>query len=120
MARTQIDEGNIRDRVLTGASFVPDMGFYDETKNYYTDDIVWWRGSWYKALHNLAALPEGTLSNTPDKDTSNWELIQPPLFSARPSGSNTYDDSTRVVISFDTVEVSHDSFSLNNSIVGII
>ena len=72
---TVIDERQIKDRVLTGASFDPQLHLYDETKSYTAGNVVHWQGKLYVATGNVGAKSEGDLSNAPTNATNLWEEV---------------------------------------------
>ncbi len=101
MARTQISKELIANRNLTGASFIPELGFYDETKNYSVGDVVFWKGKWYTAVNNITSSTlEGDLANAPDV-SSDWEEMKPQIYSVYPSSSQNFSN-TPITIAFDT------------------
>jgi hypothetical protein len=86
MARTQTTEQQIKDRVLTGASFNPELGFYDETFSYISGDSVIWKNEKYICNTNITGTNEGDLSSAPDI-SGNWERQPNAKYSVYPSAS---------------------------------
>jgi hypothetical protein len=76
MPRTEIRSSNIIDNGLTGASFDPNIGIYDETKSYTEGDTVIWKSTYYKVTQNITGGQEGDLSNAPDVSAS-YDKIKP-------------------------------------------
>lgn len=74
MALTQTNEKQLKDHVITGASFVPEMNIYDETRNYSINEVLWWNGKIYKSVNNITGVSEGDLSNAPHV-SSDWVEI---------------------------------------------
>lgn len=77
MARTQINYKNIKNKSLTGASFIDGLNVFDETKNYNEGDIVFWKGQWYKVVQAITGLQEGDLSNSPDNNSASYKKFEP-------------------------------------------
>lgn len=101
MAKTQIRAKNIDNRTLTGASFIPELMMYDETKNYSSGDIVNWKGSKYIANTTITSSTlESDLSNAPDT-SADWDKLKPFIFSCYPSASQSFNN-TKTTISFDS------------------
>ena len=112
MGRTQVTEQNIKDRVLTGASFNPDMIFYDETKNYNINDVVFWKGSLYTANVSITGTTEGDLTNSPDASTD-WDKNTAVSFSCYPGSQQTFNN-TPVTLNFDTTRATDPALSLSS------
>jgi len=89
MPRTQLKYSNLADHTLTGASFVPEMNFYDETASYVAGDRVVWKGSIYEAKNDVTGTVEGDLSNTPDTSVD-WEIVNSALFGSYASVQQTF------------------------------
>jgi len=113
MARTQLDERGIANKVITGTSFRDEMKIYDETKAYLQGDRVIWQNNWWEALGSITPTSEGNLTSAPDINTAGWKKVEPPVFSVHPSVSQTFDNSARTIINFNTIDTPDDSFSLN-------
>ena len=111
MPRTQLDERNLSNNVLTGASFKSEMGFYDETANYVSTDRIWWKGTWYEANTTITGGDEGVMTNAPDINTD-WDAVPNLLWSAYTSTAQTYNN-TPVVLDFDTERQSNSNITLN-------
>ena len=122
MPKTYATLKNIKDRTLTGASFNPEMGIYDETYPYTANTIISWKGSQYITLNDISPKTEGDLSASPDKDTLNWKKVNPISFHAFPSSSQTFN-STPVQLSIDTIAMNDDfnriTLSNNNLLFNI-
>ena len=104
MARTQINERGISDRSLTGASFVSEMKFYDETLNYAVDDIVIWQGDKYVALNAVIGASEGDLTNAPDV-SANWKKLEPATYSVYATVEQSFTNAARTTVNFNTERV---------------
>jgi len=100
MPRTQVQEHDIANRILTGASFHQDLNMFDETSNYAIDDTVFWKNSNFKTTSTITSLEEGDLSNSPDNN-NNWVEIEALKYNVFPSTSQTFN-STPVVLQLDT------------------
>ena len=113
MARTQLQASQLRDKELTGASFVPELGFYDETKNYLSGDSVIWNNEKYICNTNVTGSTEGDLTNSPDI-SSNWDKQPNVAYSVYPSASEALSTS-RITVTIDTIRSSSPYFSLSGS-----
>lgn len=74
MALTQINGKQLKNHVITGALFVPEMNIYDETHDYSINEVLWWNGKIFKALNNITGVSKGDLSNAPHV-SSDWVEI---------------------------------------------
>ena len=70
----QLDEKDISNNTLTGASFIHEIGIWDETYTYDIDDEVIWNSKRYRCTTTTATATEGDISNRPDLSTD-WEEI---------------------------------------------
>jgi len=113
MARTQATELQIKDRVLTGASFTPEMKFYDETYSYVTNDQIFWQGEQYTCNTNIIGGAEGDLSNAPDV-SPNWDLNPNMVYTVSPSAADSIGTG-RTDIVFDTENISSPYCSLSGA-----
>ena len=93
MARTQLNERNLANHALTGASFRPEMNYFDETKNYSINNIVIWQGKFYKATSNITGLGEGNLSQAPNVSSS-WSIDT----SAPDMAKSIYDTNSNNIV----------------------
>ncbi|RLA69251.1 MAG: hypothetical protein DRG30_10390, partial [Epsilonproteobacteria bacterium] len=110
MARTQVTEQQIKDRSITGASFVPEMMYYDETANYSTNNIINWAGKQFIANTNITGIQEGDLTQNPTL-SSDWDELEASIYSVYPSTTQTFTN-TRVDVTFDTVRFTSPSFTI--------
>ena len=113
MARTQADERQIKNRVLTGASMAPELGFYDETFNYSSGDSVFWNNEKYICNTNIIGTTEGDLTAAPDI-SGDWDRQPNASYSVYPSIVQTIGTS-RIDVGFDTERYSSPYFSLSGS-----
>jgi len=112
MPRTQLNKKLLKNRDLTGASFIKELGFYDETSNYSQGEIRQWNGQVYIANKNITSSTlEGDLSNAPDV-SPDWDLLKPAIVSVFPSASQNFDEN-RTTILFDTVRVDYGDNTLS-------
>ena len=110
MARTQANELQIKNRVLTGASLVPEMMFYDETFSYSSGDQVFWQGEQYTCNTNITGTTEGDLSSSPDL-SADWDKSPNAAYSVYPSIAEDIHN-TRTDITFDTERYTSPYFSV--------
>jgi len=114
----QIKRSQLLDRNLTGASFISDLGFYDETANYASGVIVSWKNKKYESLNSITGTTEGNLTHAPDLITTDWkEIVNASsssfFYSVYPSASQAFT-STRITINFNTERMSDSSFSISS------
>jgi len=62
---TTIKHKQIKNRDLTGASFHSELRFYDETKSYNVNDVIFYQGRLYRATQDIPAATEGDLQYSP-------------------------------------------------------
>jgi hypothetical protein len=96
MPRTQIKRDDIANGTITGASVVPEMNLYDETKAYATDDVVVWKTDTWVATANIPAAEEGDMSFVPEVYTG-WKKITPIKYNVYPTTAQTYANAATVV-----------------------
>jgi len=111
MARTQTNESQLKDRVLTGASFNSLLGIYDETFDYGNGDQVFWKNEKYTSSTNIVGVLEGDLTQAPDI-SGNWTLQENAVYNVYPSTSMTLD-VTRKNLVLDTERSTSAYFSLS-------
>ena len=104
MGRTELTEKQIRDGVLTGASFASEMKIYDETANYNQDDIVIWQGDKYTATAAITGTTEGDLSAAPDV-SANWEKLEPATYSVYSNIEQSFTNAARITVNLNTERV---------------
>jgi len=109
----QIRKEQLLNGNLTGASFVQDLGFYDETVNYNTGDKVAWQNKIFIAQANISGGVEGDLSNAPHL-SANWKSESFVMYNVYPSTIQTFTN-TRIDILLDTERTTSDKFTLNTS-----
>lgn len=113
MGRTQATEQQIKDRVLTGASFKSELGFYDETFNYSSGDSVIWNNEKYICNTNIIGTTEGDLSSAPDVAVA-WDRQPNAKYSVYPTVAQTIGTS-RIDLDFNTERYASPYFSLAGS-----
>jgi len=72
MARTLLQQTQLRGDSLTGFSLNDSLGIYDETDGYAVGDKVYWNRHVWQCTVIVAAGPEGDLSNAPNISAS-WQ-----------------------------------------------
>ncbi len=111
MGRTQLDERSLRDGVITGASFAPELMFWSEVSNYVTLTRVYWQDKWFEANTNITGGVEGDLTNSPDINPD-WTEVTNVMWSAYPSSVQTFNN-TAVTLSYNTTRTSNAAVTLN-------
>lgn len=125
MARTQMDQRQLENRILTGASFIPELMFYDETSLYSISDRVYWKGDWYIANAAITGVLESDLTQSPDISID-WTLepkVTNPLNTIATATNSTVQIFTDVITEIVTanqintteVSISGTSFLINTT-----
>jgi len=114
---TQIDNLDIQNHTITGASMNPEFGIYDETYDYSIDEETWFNGKIWRAIAAITGTNKGDLSQAPNIN-SKWEVVRGVAFSIYPSAAQTFT-TTEITVKYDTIRYDNPAFTLDNS-TGII
>lgn len=122
MPRTQLDEKNIDDQVLTGASMVSEIGIWDETINYSVNDKVFWDTKIYNCTTATTGTTEGILTSAPDLTAGSWTIVSNTFATATNGTTQTFSNTeVRVVLANGasttevTINTTNNQFEINKS-----
>lgn len=90
---TQINNNDILNNTITGASIFPTSGFYNETENYSINDHVFWNGRLWLVLNSIIGTSKGDLVNQPSTTNPNYREIKNTIATSTNGSLQAFNDT---------------------------